>query len=145
MKNMDWIRNLYLLNLALLATHEIDSAYWQEWNLFHLPGGITLFLVLNLALLIAALYGVRLLYEDRRGGLWFSLAMVLVGIFAFLIHNYFLLTGAPEFRQPISVSLLGAILTVSLLQGIQTVRALREKPNLPVRKGRKGKARAARR
>jgi len=25
---------LYLLNGAILLTHEIDSAYWQEWQLF---------------------------------------------------------------------------------------------------------------
>ena len=27
------------LNFALLVTHQIDSAYWKEWELFHLPGG----------------------------------------------------------------------------------------------------------
>ena len=31
---------LYLVNASLLVTHEIDSAYWNEWELLHLPGGI---------------------------------------------------------------------------------------------------------
>ncbi len=32
--------NLYLLNFALLFTHKIDSAFWKEWELFGIPGGI---------------------------------------------------------------------------------------------------------
>ena len=28
----------YLADLTLLVVHEIDSAYWKEWELFHLPG-----------------------------------------------------------------------------------------------------------
>jgi hypothetical protein len=36
-----------LLNLALLITHEIDSAFWKEWNLFGLPGGVQEFLALK--------------------------------------------------------------------------------------------------
>ena len=27
---------LYLVNAVLLITHEIDSAYWKEWELFKL-------------------------------------------------------------------------------------------------------------
>jgi hypothetical protein len=38
------LAKLYMLNLALLATHEIDSAYWHEWEMFHLPGGVQGFL-----------------------------------------------------------------------------------------------------
>ena len=29
---------LYLTNAVLLINHEIDSAYWKEWELFKLPG-----------------------------------------------------------------------------------------------------------
>ena len=61
---------LYLLNCALLFSHEIDSAYWQEWDLFGLPGGIQLFLVLNLLLLVVALYGFKRngkMYDDEVG------------------------------------------------------------------------------
>ena len=37
---MNAATRLYLANTALLIAHEIDSAYWKEWELFHLPGGI---------------------------------------------------------------------------------------------------------
>ena len=30
---------IYLINATLLIVHEIDSAYWEEWKLFGLPGG----------------------------------------------------------------------------------------------------------
>jgi hypothetical protein len=42
-----WGANVYLPNFALLVTHQIDSAYWRECELFHLPGGVQLNLVLN--------------------------------------------------------------------------------------------------
>ena len=43
---------LYLLNAAVLITHEIDSAYWHEWDLFGIPGGIQFFLVLKRSMVI---------------------------------------------------------------------------------------------
>jgi hypothetical protein len=43
MNKADWNVNLYLLNAALLFTHEIDSAFWKEWDLIGIPGGIKFF------------------------------------------------------------------------------------------------------
>ena len=43
-KILFWI---YLANAVLLISHEIDSAYWKEWDLFKLPGGITGFLIIH--------------------------------------------------------------------------------------------------
>lgn len=34
---------LYLTNAVLLINHEIDSAYWKEWDLFRFPGGLRVF------------------------------------------------------------------------------------------------------
>lgn len=39
---------LYVGNLALLTTHQADAAYWHEWDVFGVPGGLPLFLVFNL-------------------------------------------------------------------------------------------------
>jgi len=38
---------LYLINAILLINHEIDSAFWKEWELFKLLGGIGGFLILH--------------------------------------------------------------------------------------------------
>ena len=67
---------LYLLNAAVLITHEIDSAYWHEWELFGMPGGIQLFLVLNLLLVMLVLYGYQTLVQGRASGLVFSWLLV---------------------------------------------------------------------
>ena len=41
---------LYLANALTLIVHEIDSAYWKEWDLFRLPGGEAGFLLLHFPL-----------------------------------------------------------------------------------------------
>src|SRR5512146_2873166 len=41
---------LYASAFLLLIVHEIDSAYWHEWNLFGIPGGIQAFLLANVLL-----------------------------------------------------------------------------------------------
>jgi membrane-bound ClpP family serine protease len=123
---------LYLSNAALLVTHEMDSAYWHEWELLHLPGGIQLFLVLNLALVLLVLVGLRLLVLRRRSGLWCSFGLAGAGVLAFVIHTIFLLDGHPAFRLPVSMGVLGLSLVLSVLQGAVTWRHLaRADPSKP--------------
>jgi len=43
-------RIVYLANTTLLICHEIDFAYWREWELFHIPGGPIVFVTLHLPL-----------------------------------------------------------------------------------------------
>jgi hypothetical protein len=120
-------RMVYMVNLALLFTHEIDSAYWQEWNLFGLPGGIQLFLILNLILLLITLYGFSALMNNQRSGFVIAMILSLSGLFAFSIHSYFIVTGHSEFTLPASETLLLFILLVSLIQGILIAFIYKEK------------------
>jgi hypothetical protein len=115
---------LYVLNAALLITHEIDSAYWHEWELLHLPGDIQLFLILNLGLVLLVLFGLRRLARRRRSGLWFCLGLAGAGVLAFVLHGFFLLRGHPEFRTPTSIALLVVSFVVSLIQGATAWRRL---------------------
>ena len=121
-----WNTNLYLLNLALLITHEIDSAFWKEWNLFGLPGGIQEFLVVNFLLMLVALVGFRNMISGKRSGYYFALILAGLGIFAFGIHSYFVLQGHQEFTLLVSVVLLITIFFLSLIQGVLAVKALRK-------------------
>jgi len=107
---------LYLANSVLLINHEIDSAYWKEWELFKLPGGITGFLLLHFPLLLFILWGLILISRQSPSGNIFSLILSLGGIFAFAIHTYFLRKGRKEFDKPISKCILLAILLVSMIQ-----------------------------
>ncbi len=107
---------LYLTNAVLLINHEIDSAYWKEWDLFHLPGGIGGFLLLHFPLLFMVLYGMAAVAGQRPSAPWFSLLLSAGGIFAFSIHTYFLKKGRQEFDHPVSKGILWATLVVSLAQ-----------------------------
>jgi len=113
---------LYFYNAILLIIHEIDSAYWKEWDLFHLPGGIAGFLVLHVPLLAVILYGLIEVHQRGRAGLLFSLVLGLGGIFAFAIHAYFIRKGRPEFKTPMSLAILVAILVMSVVQLIVTIK-----------------------
>ena len=108
--------NLYLGNSVVLITHEIDSAYWHEWELFGLPGGIHLFLLLHLPLIGVVLWGYRSVVLWTRGAQTYSLLLASAGIFAFLIHGGFLAAGTPQFRSPTSLALLFGTLILSVWQ-----------------------------
>ncbi len=115
---------LYFTNAILLIVHEIDSAYWKEWDLFRIPGGINAFLVLHFPLLFFMLYGLVLVARNSYSGLIFSLVLSLGGIFAFAIHTYFIRKGRPEFKTPMSLTILAATLVVSVTLLIVTVKML---------------------
>jgi hypothetical protein len=115
---------LYLVNSVLLIDHEIDSAYWKEWDLFKLPGGITGFLIIHLPLVFLVLYGLILVFQQTFSGLIFSLVLSIGGLFAFTIHTIYIKKGRNEFKVPVSIFLLISILIVSLIQASITVYLL---------------------
>jgi hypothetical protein len=114
---------LYLANSVVLICHEIDSAYWKEWRLFgHFFGSgsdercLGLFLALHVPMLLTVQWGLVETWRHSFAGLVLSLVLGGAGIFAFSIHAYFLKTGRPEFRVPMSMALLTTTLIVSLGQ-----------------------------
>ena len=115
---------LYLVNAVLLINHEIDSACWREWELFHLPGGRTGFLLAHFPLLFLVLYGLVLLSRGSLGGMIISLLLSLSGLFAFIIHMTFIAKGRKEFRAALSLVILGGTLILSIIQGWVTISLL---------------------
>ncbi len=115
---------IYFANAVLLIIHEIDSAYWNEWELFRIPGGIAVFLLFHVPLLAAILYGLLLLDRGEQAGLYFSLVLGLGGVFAFSIHTYFIARGRPEFRTPASLAVLISTLVMSTVQLAVTIGRL---------------------
>jgi hypothetical protein len=112
---------LYLGNAVLLINHEIDSAYWQEWELFRLPGRITGFLLLHFPLLFVVLYGLVLVARHQFAGYVMSLILCGGGIFAFSIHMYFLKKGHSEFDKPLSKLILVLTFLLSIVQLVVTI------------------------
>jgi hypothetical protein len=121
MQTLFW---LYLINSILLINHEIDSAYWKEWELFKLPGGISGFLIIHFPILFFILYGLVLVHKGSTAGLIFSLVLSSGGLFAFGIHSYFIKIGHRQFSTTISRLILTATLITSILQGGLTIYLL---------------------
>ena len=49
----------YFWTMLCLILHQVDAAYWREWEMFHVPGGIQGFLIFNLAAIALVLAGYR--------------------------------------------------------------------------------------
>ena len=107
---------VYFLNSVLLIVHEIDSAYWKEWELFRLPGGSDGFLVLHIPLVSLLMYGLLEVSAGSKIGDAVYSIVAIGGLFAFSIHTYFLRQGDEKFRNKISRGLLLIILLVSIIQ-----------------------------
>lgn len=118
---------LYLANMTLLVVHEMDSAYWREWDLFHLKGGAGAFLLVHIPLVLVLLWGAGEMRDCSTAGLALSMALAVAGVFAFLIHLYFIRRGHPEFKTPVSAFILGSTFLVSLVQLPLAVFLLRER------------------
>ena len=120
----DFLVWVYIFNAVLLIVHEIDSAYWQEWKLFRLPGGLTLFLCLHIPLAFVVLYGLLLVYQNVLAGYIISLILGLAGVLAFSIHTVFIWRGHTEFKIPVSAVILILTLVFSLIQLFATIYLL---------------------
>jgi hypothetical protein len=118
------VKWLYLINAIILINHEIDSAFWKEWELFKMRGGISGFLLLHFPLLFLILYGLIAVWLKYATGLYFSLLLSCAGIVAFLIHAFFIKRGHKEFRTSMSIFILSSALVVSLAQLVFTVIVL---------------------
>jgi len=113
---------LYGANATILIAHEIDAAYWHEWQLFNLPGGIQLFVLLHLLLLPLVLVGYREIVRRGRYARQVSLGLASVGIFTALLHGAFILSGDSLFSLPASQLLLLATFLVSAYQFSISIR-----------------------
>jgi hypothetical protein len=113
---MDLKTFVYLLNAVFIIVHEIDSAYWKEWELFNLPIGLDGFLLLHLPLVSIMMYGLLEVSLGSWVGNILYIILALGGFFAFGIHTYFLRKGDERFRTTVSQGLIYIILLLSLIQ-----------------------------
>jgi hypothetical protein len=112
---------LYFTNLIFLIIHEIESAYWTEWNLFSLPIGLTGFLLAHIPLLVIFLFGLIEMYKQTTWGIICSLLLSASGILAYFIHNHFINKGRKEFTLLISKVILSLTLFFSTMQLVLTL------------------------
>lgn len=118
----------FIANATVLCTHQIDAAFWHEWEMFHLPGGNQLNLVLNLPIIasvfVAFWHVVARSGHARRAHVY----LVFLGFLTLSLHSMFFGLGYLQFSQPASLALLFATGVLSTLQLIWTLA----KTNTPV-------------
>ncbi len=56
----------YFTTMCLLIFHQIDAAYWQEWEMFNLPGGIQGYLIFNIIAIPLILIGYKHLIQGSN-------------------------------------------------------------------------------
>lgn len=93
----------YFVTLLAQILHQIDGAYWHEWDMFAVPGGMQGFLVFNGCAVGALLSGYRsVLLQKTTARVW-AIACAVVGIATFCIHAAFAIAGRNEFVLPLSM------------------------------------------
>jgi hypothetical protein len=116
------LRRLYLINAAVLLVHQMDAAYWHEWELFRMPGGLALYLALNLPIALAMLAGYGAVTAGRASAVAYAWVVAGSGLFAAVFHAWHLAAGDPSFRAPASLALLADTALLSLAQTALLVR-----------------------
>jgi len=114
---LEW---LLIVNLSLLFAHEVDSGYFKEWELLGAGDeGYAGFMVAHVFMGVIAFGALRFL----AGGpafYGFSLAIALIGLFAFFFHGYQRRRRPERFATVFSRGSLMAVLVVSVLQLVAT-------------------------
>jgi len=111
------------LNLSLVMAHQADAAYWREWEMFGLPGGIQFFTLFNLAAFMLLLWFFAALVSRRRTGLRGLFVIAALSGVVLPIHAGFALAGFEQFHLPVSIAVIVGTFVVSVWQGLLTWRA----------------------
>jgi hypothetical protein len=76
-----------MINAMLLVLHEIESAYWKEWEILKLPGHITGFIIIHIPILLLMLYGLIEVEKQSPSGNIFGLVFGTGGLAPFIVHS----------------------------------------------------------
>jgi hypothetical protein len=114
------------LNLSLVMAHQADAAYWKEWEMFGLPGGIQLFTLFNLAAFMLLLWLFSAVISRKRTGLRGSFLIAALSGVVLPIHAAFALAGFTQFHLPVSIAVIVGTFIVSVWQAALTWRARTE-------------------
>ena len=96
----------YFGTMLFLILHQIDAAYWKEWEMFHVPGGVQGFLVFNLAAITLVLVGYRHVLLATPRAVLYACVCAALGVGTCLIHAGFALAGMEQFHLPLSVAII---------------------------------------
>jgi hypothetical protein len=112
---------VYVVQLALLATHQADAAYQHEWRPLGVPGDIERFLLFNVVAVATLTWGA--VQVGRTGSRAWTVACATTGVITGLVHGVLWLEGGVEFTGAASRLVLGAIVLVAALQLVELLRS----------------------
>ena len=110
----------YLITMCLLIIHQIDAAFWKEWEMFYLPGGVQAYLLFNIIVIPILLLGYRSIIKANQTAVKYSYLCAGLGIVTFTIHAVFLASGYEQFKLPLSLFIICSCLFSSAWQVIDT-------------------------
>ena len=102
------------MNAILLILHEIESAYWKEWEILKLPGEITGFILLHIPILFILLYGLVEIARKSLAGNIFGVLLGIGGSLPFIVH-VLIVSRKDKFNLPISKALIYANIVTGIL------------------------------
>lgn len=105
---MSVLHRLLIIQMALIIGHQIDAAYWHEWDMFHMPGGIQLFNAINVMLFLILLVCLQWAFSGHPRGRVGAWVVTVGGGLILPIHAGFALAGYQQFALPVSVALIVA-------------------------------------
>lgn len=107
---------VFLLNATVLLTHQIDAAYWHEWDMFRIPGGNQLNLLLNVPIIALVLAAFAEVARDGVRARQAHGLLIFLGLLTVTLHSVFFALGHEQFLQPMSLVLLVGTGLLSVLQ-----------------------------
>jgi hypothetical protein len=107
---------LYVANLALLTTHQADAAYWHEWDVFGVPGGLSFFLAFNICAVLVLAAGLVRVAQGAGSARRSAVFCAWVGLFTVALHAVFLWLDRTAFWTPSSIGVLLGVLVLSIAQ-----------------------------
>ena len=102
--------------------HQIDAAYWHEWDMFYLPGGIQGYLLFNIVAVPVLLVGYKKVVEVSSAAIKYAYFCASLGGLTFVIHALFLVFGYEQFMLPLSL----LIIVMCLLSSIWQFKQIRK-------------------
>jgi hypothetical protein len=107
---------LYVGNLALLTTHQADAAFWHEWDVFGVPGGLPMFLGFNVVVVALVGQGLVRVAAGAPSARRAAMVCAALGLLTVLLHTVFLWRDRAAFWAPSSIGVLLGVLVVSVAQ-----------------------------
>jgi hypothetical protein len=107
---------VHAVNVVLLTSHQVDAAYWHEWEVFGVPGGVDAFLAFNLAAVLVLVLGLVRVATGHPSAPLFSRICGGTGVVTVGLHAVFLFLDREAFWSPMSLGLLVAIAITSAAQ-----------------------------